>query len=117
MAMRYDITYDVLIIFIVPHISKARKSYIRAFEGESVRLKCLVSRHYTRTYKWFHDALEINAEYKGVKIREYKFLRIKSVEIDDSGFYTCSVANDIGIQEITYHLQVKGKHIILIMQF
>ena len=101
--------YYRILFLLVPYIIKDKTTLFYAKYGEGVKFKCLVSKYYTRSYKWLHNGQELKSDYKNLKIKSYKFLRIKKVKTKDAGWYTCSVRNDIGRREITYQLEVEGK--------
>lgn len=67
-----------------------------------------MKRHYVKSYNWFFNVNQVSSD-KHYKLKEYRFLRIRRVKIEDSGKYTCVVENNIGKSKMVYNLFVRRK--------
>jgi len=73
--------------------------------GESVKLSCPVHADPTPMYSWTKDDHFINQGWERFKIGAHA-LKIKSIELEDTGRYKCVAANGYGSVELDYLLYV-----------
>ena len=90
-----------------PHII-TRKTDLVIEEGGNAKFKCIVSKKYTKSWKWMRGAQILKSDNR-IRLRDHVFLKIKGVTKNDSGMYFCHVTNRFGIQEMQYTLTVTGK--------
>lgn len=92
-----------------PHIFvKTKKRDLTIEEGATAKFKCIVSKHYTDSWKWMHET-SVLKETNRMRIRFYTFLKIRDVSKKDEGIYICSVTNRFGTSEEIFTLTVKDK--------
>ena len=83
-------------------------------EGEDARLTCLVSEKGTSGNKpivfWEknNDTLQ-PASHNRMRIKPYRYLKIKRVTKEDAGFYTCVAENSCGRKALTWRLFIESK--------
>lgn len=81
-------------------------------EGEDARLICLVNEKGTSGNKpivfWEknNDTLQ-PASHNRMRIKPYKYLKIKRVTKEDAGFYTCVAENNCGRKTLTWRLVIE----------
>ena len=83
-------------------------------EGEDARLICSVKGKETSGNKaivfWEKNNDTIQpASHNRMRIRPYRYLKIKRVTKEDSGFYTCVAENSCGRNAITWRLVIGSK--------
>jgi hypothetical protein len=92
-----------------PTIQSMQKKVLKVKVNSPVRFKCVVSKYFTKSYKWLFRGKEITAQDlqdTRYKIKKYQFFKIRRVMAKDSGYYTCSVSNAMGTNEVNYFLDV-----------
>ena len=83
-------------------------------EGEDARLICSVNDKGTSGNKpivfWEknNDTLQ-PASHNRMRIKPYRYLKIKRVSKEDAGFYTCVAENSCGRKAITWRLVIESK--------
>ena len=60
------------------------------------------------TYKWMKDGKAIDQSSSHYKIRRFKFLKIRSAVLSDTGAYKCSISNGIWSDSIYVNITVLG---------
>ena len=88
-----------------------QKKILEVKVNSPVRFKCVVSKYFTKSYKWLKDGKEITStdfQDTRYKVKKYQFFKIRRVTARDSRTYTCSVSNAMGTHEVIYFLDVLG---------
>lgn len=91
-----------------PPLIQTRARFLNITVGETAKFRCTVKRHYVKSYNWFFNVNQVSSD-KHYKLKEYRFLRIRRVKIEDSGKYTCVVENNIGKSKMVYNLFVRPR--------
>ncbi|XP_065071591.1 fibroblast growth factor receptor 4-like isoform X2 [Rhopilema esculentum] len=86
------------------------KPEIWANTGENIKLFCELSENVENirsfTYKWMKDGKAIDQSNSNYKIRMFKFLRIRSAVLSDTGVYKCSISNGAWSDSISVNFTV-----------
>lgn len=86
--------------------SKMRRRVIARPVGSSVRLKCAASGHPRPNIMWIKDDQALTRPEAGEHRRKKWTLSLKNLRPEDSGKYTCRVANRAGAINATYKVDV-----------
>ena len=96
----------------VPNISDKKgneKKVLDVIAGEDVRLTCQVRENGVIT-SWLKNNKTFSpSDHPGMRLKLNKYLKIKRVQKDDAGFYTCVAENDCGRNTYTIQLLVGSK--------
>ena len=77
--------------------------------GKDVRLNCEVKENGVNT-SWLKNNETISpSDHPRMRLKFNKYLKIKGVQKDDAGFYTCVAENDCGRNTYTMELVVGSK--------
>ena len=77
--------------------------------GKDVRLACQVKESGVIT-SWLKNNKTFSpSDHQRMRLKVNKYLKIKRVQKDDAGFYTCEAENDCGRNTYTIQLFVEGK--------
>ena len=107
--------YSDLILFSGPPEKTAEfDRQVIAKAGDTVRLNCPVKSDPDPIFSWFKDDESIHQGWDRFRILT-KGLRIKNIEVEDSGIYQCRATNGFGSVDVEYVVFVKGKFRILEM--
>ena len=97
---------------VAPSITISRKADPRRVHvvGESIKLKCRVNRaEPPPIVTWTKDDMSLQLKSNMRLIRGHRYLHFKSLKREDSGNYTCIVANRLGEDSYTFVLEVKSQ--------
>ena len=97
---------------VAPKITISRKANPRRVHvvGESIKLKCRVNNaDPPPIITWTKNDKSLQLKEDMRLIRGHKYLHFKSLDRDDSGNYTCIVANKLGEDSYTFVLVVKSR--------
>jgi len=96
----------------VPNIRSKRgneKKIVDVIAGNDVRLTCQVKENGVIT-SWLMNNKTISpSDHPRMRLKLNKYLKIKSVQKDDAGFYTCVAENNCGRNTYTMQLFVGSK--------
>ena len=96
----------------VPNIRDKKgneKKVVDVNTGKDVRLICQVKENGVIT-SWLKNNKTISpSDHPRMRLKLNKYLKIKKVEKDDAGFYTCVAENDCGKNTYTVQLVVGSK--------
>lgn len=105
-----DQSYSYFLL--VPEIRDKKdneKKIVDIIAGKDARLTCQVKNSGTTT-SWLKNNKTISpSDHPRMRIKLNKYLKIKRVEKDDAGFYTCVAENDCGRNTFTVELLVGSK--------
>ncbi|XP_014772058.1 fibroblast growth factor receptor-like 1 [Octopus bimaculoides] len=90
-----------------PFINQTAVSHKRliAYIGKNFRIRCPITATPPPYMQWSKDGHTINIAWERFRIQEMG-LRIKDVEIEDSGLYTCKATNGFGSVQLNFTLTV-----------
>ncbi|XP_029645257.1 fibroblast growth factor receptor-like 1 [Octopus sinensis] len=90
-----------------PFINQTAVSHKRliAYIGKNFRIRCPITAIPPPYMQWSKDGHTINIAWERFRIQEMG-LRIKDVEIEDSGLYTCKATNGFGSVQLNFTLTV-----------
>ncbi|CAI9733590.1 fibroblast growth factor receptor-like 1 [Octopus vulgaris] len=93
-----------------PFINQTAVSHKRliAYIGKNFRIRCPITATPPPYMQWSKDGHTINIAWERFRIQEMG-LRIKDVEIEDSGLYTCKATNGFGSVQLNFTLTVIQK--------
>ena len=96
----------------VPNIRDKKgneKKVVDVTAGKDVRLPCQVKENGVIT-SWLKNNKTISpSDHPRMRLKLNKYLKIKRVQKDDAGFYTCVAENDCGKNTYTMQLSVGSK--------
>ncbi|XP_027058170.1 fibroblast growth factor receptor-like 1 [Pocillopora damicornis] len=97
----------------VPKIHEKEGNEIKVIEvtsGEDVKLTCqirTVGQTSKPRYYWLKDNQTLSpSSHQRLRLKVYRYLKIKRAKKEDTGFYTCVAVNDCGKNPFTMHLFV-----------
>ena len=102
--------------FSVPYIREKEGNEVKVIKvtgGEDVKLTCQI-RTANQTskprYYWLKDNQTLSpSSHQRLRLKLYRYLKIKRAKKEDAGFYTCVAVNDCGENPFTMHLFVGSK--------
>ena len=102
--------------FSVPYIREKKRNEIKVIEvtsGEDVKLTCqirTVGQTSKPRYYWLKDNQTLSpSSHQRLRLKLYRYLKIKRAKKEDTGFYTCVAVNECGKNPFTMHLVVGSK--------
>ena len=115
MVFRVELT-KILASFSAPNIREKEGNEIKVIEvtsGEDVKLTCqirTVGQTSKPRYYWLKDNQTLSpSSHQRLRLKLYRYLKIKRAKKEDAGFYTCVAVNDCGKNPFTMHLFVGSK--------
>eukprot|EP00062_Callorhinchus_milii_P005911 gi/632946090/ref/XP_007888385.1/ PREDICTED: titin-like [Callorhinchus milii] len=87
--------------------------------GSRVQFKSVVQGTLPLFFKWFKDDKELTAEATCIIVKEASssFIELCSVKSSDTGYYTCHVTNDAGVDTCTAKLSVTGVQFCVVLVY
>ena len=115
LVFRVELT-KILASFSAPNIREKEGNEIKVIEvtsGEDVKLTCqirTVGQTSKPRYYWLKDNQTLSpSSHNRLRLKLYRYLKIKRAKKEDTGFYTCVAVNDCGKNHFTMHLFVRSK--------
>ena len=115
MVFRVELT-KILASFSAPNIREKEGNEIKVIEvtsGKDVKLTCQIrtaGQTSKPRYYWLKDNQTLSpSSHQRLRLKLYRYLKIKRAKKEDAGFYTCVAVNDCGKNPFTMHLFVGSK--------
>ena len=115
MVFRVELT-KILASFSAPNIREKEVNEIKVIEvtsGKDVKLTCQIrtaGQTSKPRYYWLKDNQTLSpSSHHRLRLKLYRYLKIKRAKKEDTGFYTCVAVNDCGKNHFTMHLFVRSK--------
>ena len=83
-----------------------RQLIVRA--GDTIRLNCPVDSDPLPMFTWFKDDESIHRGWERFRVLS-KALKIKDIEVEDTGTYICRATNGFGSVDVDYVVYVRRK--------
>lgn len=100
----------------VPIIRNKNGSEIKVIEvtsGKDIKLTCQIrtaDQNSKLSYYWLRDnETLITSNHQRMRLKLYRYLKVKRAQKEDAGFYTCVAVNDCGKNRFTMQLFVGSK--------